>query len=127
MTLSEMRRQHLRWLIAQNPTVITIQRIEKLERNGGLAEVKTAHGPYTVRIFPASSRVPQEVAGIPGTKQVVRSWALIADDEADIQAGPRVQDQFDAPGLGRFVVRVVYPQIALGERVGLQADLERVS
>jgi len=127
MKLAEIRRQHIRWVIAQNPVTVTVRRTEQVEKDGGLAEVKTEHGPYTVRIFPVGYRWPQEIAGLAGEKQVDRSWSLLADDQTDLRAGPKVQDEFDAGELGHFMVRAVYPQVIQGEKVGLQADLERVT
>ncbi|MBE3576883.1 MAG: hypothetical protein IMX00_04255 [Limnochordales bacterium] len=127
MDMVALRRQHIAWTIAQNPTTITVQRTERVDRGGYFDEVKTQHGPITVRIFTAGNRIPQEVSGLAGTKQVDRGWALLADERADLRVGPNIKDEFDVPGLGHFLVKAVYPQVVQGQVVGMQADLEKVS
>jgi len=98
-----------------------------VEAGGGFDEVQSEHGPYTVRIFPQGSRISQEISTLAGTKQVDKSWGLLADYQADIKTGPNVLDEFDVPDLGRFCVLAVYPQVVQGQVVGYQADLEKVS
>jgi hypothetical protein len=127
MDMVSLRRQHVAWNIQQNPITITIRRTEKVDMGGYFDEVTSQHGPFTVRIFQEASRIPQEISTLAGTKQVDKSWGLLADYKADIQAGPNVKDEFDVPGLGHFRVVVVYQQVVQGQVVGYQADLERVS
>ncbi|NPV30637.1 MAG: hypothetical protein HPY58_13520 [Firmicutes bacterium] len=127
MDLVSLRRQHISWVIQQNPTQVTINRTEKVPQDGGFAEVTSTKGPFTVRIFPAGSRSPGLVSDLPGRKLEDDTWGLLADYTADIQAGPNVVDEFDAPGLGHFRVTAVYPQVVQGQLVGYQADLKKVS
>jgi len=112
--------------ITENPLEITVQRTEKVDMGGYFDEVPSQHGPFTVRIFLQGSKIPQEISTLAGTKQVDKSWGLLADYQADLQAGPNVKDEFDVPDLGHFVVIAVYPQKVQGQIVGYQADLERV-
>ncbi|MBO8169343.1 MAG: hypothetical protein H0Z35_09200 [Thermoanaerobacteraceae bacterium] len=127
MDLVALRRQHITWTIQQNPVEITVQRTEKVDMGGYFKEQPSTVGPLTVRIFPQGNRIPQEISTLAGTKQVDKSWGLLADYQADIKAGPNVQDEFDVPGLGHFRVIAVYPQVVQGQLVGYQADLEKVS
>lgn len=125
MDMVSIRRQHVAWNIQQNPTTITVQRTEKVDRGGCFDEVTTQRGPFTVRIFQQASRIPQEISTLAGTKQVDTKWGMVADYQADLRAGPNVKDEFDVP-LGHFLVVAIYPQVVLGQVVGYQADLERV-
>jgi hypothetical protein len=127
MDLVSFRRQHISWVIQQNPVRITITRTEKVAQGGGFSESTTTKGPFTVRIFPAGSRSPDLVSDLPGRKLEDDTWGLLADYTADIQAGPNVVDEFDAPGLGHFQATAVYPQVVQGQIVGYQADLKKVS
>ena len=113
--------------IAENPTEITVWRTEKVDMGGYFDEVTSARGPFTVRIFQQRSGIPQDIRTLAGTKQVDKSWGLLADYNANLRAGPNVKDEFDVPGLGHFLVVAVYPQKVQGQIVGYQADLERVS
>lgn len=122
-----LRRQHVAWTIQQNPLTVTIQRTEKIEKDGHLDEVQSFHGPYTVRIFRRQTSAPQEISTLAGTKQVDRGWGLLAGHEVEIKAGANVLDEFEVEGLGMFQVLAVYPQIVQGEAVGYQVDLEKVS
>lgn len=124
--VNALRAAHAR-AIAENPTEITVQRTEKVSMGGGFDEVTSQHGPYTVRIFQQGSRIPQEVATLAGTKHIDKGWGLLADYQADLRAGPNVKDEFDAPGLGHFLIIAVYPQKVQGQIVGYQVDLEKVS
>lgn len=121
-----LRAAHAR-AITENPTQITVQRTEKVDMGGYFDEVVSQRGPFTVRIFQQRSGIPQDISTLAGTKQVDKSWGLLADYQADLRAGPNVKDEFDVPGLGHFVVIAVYPQKVQGQIVGYQADLERVS
>jgi hypothetical protein len=124
--LVKLRRQHVAWNIQQNPTQITVQRTTKTDMGGYFDEVISWHGPYTVRVFQEKSSIPQNVSTLAGTKQVDTKWGLLADHQADLQAGPNVKDEFDISDMGHFLVVGVYPQVVQGQIVGYQVDLERV-
>ncbi len=126
MDLVSLRRQHTKWAIQQNPTTITIHRTEKIDAGGYFEEVESEVGPFVVRLFQQRGESPGEIAGLAGTKQTYKTWGLLADHQADLQAGPNVKDEFSVPDLGHFLVAAVYPQIIQGQVVGLQADLEAV-
>jgi len=127
MDLVNLRRQHVAWAIQQNPMTIIVQRTEKVDVGGYFDEVTSQHGPYTVRIFQKGSGIPQEISILAGTKQVETAWGLLADHQADLQAGPNVKDEFDVPDLGHFVVIAVFPQKISEQTVGYQVNLEKVS
>jgi len=127
MDLVTLRRQHAKWAIQQNPTTITIHRTEKIDMGGYFEEVESEVGPFVVRIYQYGTSVPQEVNTLAGTKQVDRTWGMLMDHEADVKAGPNVTDEFEVPGMGRFQVLAVYPQVVKGELVGYQVALEKVS
>lgn len=126
MDMAEMRKQHIKWSIEQNPTSITIHRTEKVDMGGYFDEQKSEKGPFDVRIFIEGNRVLTDVATLAGTKQIDKTWGLLADCDADMKSGPNVMDEFDTP-VGHFLVKAVYPQYVTGELVGYQADLEKVS
>lgn len=126
MSELELRRRTHKALIDENPMTITIQRVEKVAAGGGFSEVHGQRGPYTVRVFAKRSN-PQPVADLAGRKQVDAGWGLLADYQADLKAGPNVKDEFDAQGLGHFLIANVHPLLYQGSVVGYQADLERVS
>ena len=127
MDIVSLRRKHIAWAIAQNPTTIAISRTEKVDAGGYFEETEDEVGPIVVRIYQRGSQVPQEVSTLAGVKQVDGAWGMLADGEADIKTGPNVLDEFDVPGMGRFQVLEVYPQRVNGEVVGYQVALERVS
>lgn len=119
------RRKHVAWNISQNPTTITIHRKEKIRKGGGYEEVESDLSPVTVRIFVTRTQIPQTVSVLAGTKQTDKMYSLLADEHADIKAGPNVTDRFSAMG-EIFEVVSVQPQVVQGVVVGYQADLERV-
>lgn len=127
MDLVTLRRQHITWTIQQNPVKIIIQRTEKMDKGGYFEEIESEVGPFVVRIYQYGTWVPQEVNTLAGTKQVDRTWGMLADWQADIKAGSNVLDEFDVPGVGRFQTLEVYPQVVKGELVGYQVALEKVS
>ncbi len=127
MDFVALRRQHTKWAIQQNPTIITIHRTEKIDMGGYFEEIESELGPFTVRIYQYGTWVPQEVSTLAGTKQVDRTWGMLMDYEADVKAGPNVLDEFEVPGMGRFQVLEVYPQKVKDKIVGYQVALERVS
>lgn len=127
MDLVAMRRDHIKWVIQQNPVTITIQRTTKARSGGGFTQAQSIVGPFTIRVFEqGTNRAAREVSAVAGTKGEDPGWGLLADYLADIQASPLVKDEFDVAGLGHFVVKAVAPQLALGQVVGYQVDLERV-
>lgn len=120
-------RRAQRQAIAENAVQITISRTEKIEADGAFQERISTVGPFTVRVFQRDSgAAPQEVSTLAGTKLVDTRWGLLADWQADIRAGANVKDEFEAFGY-RFLVVAVYPQRVMGQIVGYQADLERMS
>jgi len=127
MDLVNLRRQHIKWTISQNPVEITIHRTIKQDMGGYFEEIEEDIGPFIVRIFQQGSRIPRETSTLAGTKNIDRGWGLLAEYTADIKAGSGVMDKFEVPGLGKFQVIAVYPQIVEGQVVGYQADLEKVS
>lgn len=125
--IEALRAAHER-LITENPVTITINRTQQVEAGGGFSRTPSVAGPFIVRVFQRQNKAfSKEVSAVAGKKQVDLGWELLADYRADIQAGPRVKDEFDVPGLGNFVVNAVRPQRAFGQLVGYQADLEKVS
>ncbi len=127
MDLVTLRQQHTKWAIQQNPTTITIRRTEKIDMGGYFEEIESELGPFVVRIYQYGTWVPQDVSTLAGTKQVDRTWGMLMDHEADVKAGSNVLDEFEVPGLGKFQVLEVYPQVVKGELVGYQVALEKVS
>jgi len=127
MDLVALRRQHTKWAIQQNPTAITIHRTEKIDMGGYFGEVESEVGPFVVRIYQYGIWMSREVSTLAGTKQVDRTWGMLMDYEADVKAGPNVLDGFEVPGLGKFQVLEVYPQVVKGELVGYQVALEKVN
>lgn len=120
-----LRRKHVAWNISQNPTQISIHRKEKIRKGGGYGEVESDLVPITVRIFVTRTQVPQTVSVLAGTKQTDKMYSLLADEHADIKAGPDVTDRFTAFGES-FEVVSIQQQVVQGVVVGYQADLERV-
>jgi len=127
MDIVTLRRQHTKWAIQQNPVEIIIQRTEKVEVGGGFEEKESEVGPFVVRIYQYGTWIPQDVSTLAGTKQVDKTWGMLADWQADIKAGPNVLDEFDVPEMGKFQVLEVYPQKVKSEIVGYQVALEKVS
>jgi hypothetical protein len=120
------RKEHIKWNIMQNPAEITIQRTEKIRAGGGFDELQSTVGPMTVRIYQEGTRGDTIKSDTIGTKKVSSIYALLADEKADIQAGPNVIDRFQAEPHGSFQVKAVHPQIVKGVVCGYQADIERV-
>lgn len=125
MSFADTRRKQIKWAIEQNPVTINIKRTEKVRNGGAYDEVKSEKGPFTVRIFSRRTQIPQEVSTYVGKKQADTNYGLLADEHADIKAGPNVIDEFEVYGQ-TFRVVDVRPQFCQGELVGYQAALERV-
>lgn len=124
---SALRRAQLE-AIRENPVEITIQRTTKAsDATGGLSETVRTVGPITVRVAMQKTVDSRTLSGTVGTKITNPTWGLIADHEADLQAGTEVKDEFDVEGLGHFVITAVRPWKVLGDVIGYQADLEKVS
>lgn len=125
MSFADVRRQHIAFNIGQNPTTISIQRMEKRRKGGGYKEVSTSLPPVTIRIYTARSQIPKTISILAGTKQTDKTYGLLADEWADIKAGPEVTDRFIANG-EHFEIVAIYPQMVADTLVGYQAALERV-
>lgn len=126
MTLWQVLRDARRRAIAENPVSITIQRRERIAENGGFREETRTVGPMTVRIHQERTQSPHDIKTLAGTTQSNRRWSLIADDTADLRAGPHVVDEFEVTGMGRFRVVSVIP-LSIGATIyGHQAELEQV-
>lgn len=126
MNIVEMRRKHTKWSIKQNPLEININRTERKDAGGYFDNVKSQVGPFVVRLYVTGGGSPQNITTLAGEKQVDRYFGLLADYEADIQAGTTVSDEFEADGM-KFNVKAVYPQKISGKIVGYQCELERVN
>ncbi|MBB6673014.1 hypothetical protein H7C19_20235 [Cohnella nanjingensis] len=122
-----MRERHVRWNIAQNPVEILLERTSKVRAGGGYRDEKSSHGPFTVRIYMASSAGANEKSSTVGTKNVSATFSLLADASADIRAGTDVTDRFEAAGVGSFEVSDVVPIMLQGEICGYQVKLEKVT
>jgi hypothetical protein len=114
-------------VISENPVQITIHRTTKEEKDGGFKEHKSNVGPFTVRVYQQKAVNSQESSALVGTKYVSKSWGLLTDYQADVQATPDIRDEFDVEDIGHFRILAVYPQKIQGEIWGYQADLEKVS
>lgn len=121
-----MRIDHIARTIAENPTDITITRTEKTVSGGGFASSTTQKGPFTVRIFQDGRAGAHARFEQPGHKAEDAGWGLLADRNADIKAGPDVEDTFEVAGLGTFSITDVTPQYAVGKLAGFHAKIERV-
>lgn len=126
MGVVEAVRAAWRRSILENPTTITIERTERLDRGGYYENVASTVGPFVVRLFQHGRRSPVVVSDRAGEKHIEPQWGLIADHTADIRAGPDVTDEFTAQG-GRWRVTAVYPRYIAGQLVGIRADVERVT
>jgi len=122
-----LRRENTLWSIRQNPTEITIKRIQKTEKEGYFEENITLAGPFIVRIFKKGLGQPRGTSNLGGTFTADSGWGLIADWQTDIRAETNVRDTFEVPRLGSFSVISVVPQRLDGQVVAYQADLELVS
>lgn len=126
MNFVDMRRNHTKWSIEQNPVEIMINRTERIDKGGYFDEKESPIGPFVVRIYSAKSSSPQTVSTLAGEKQIDNYFGLLADHEVDIQASATVKDEFEAVGM-MFEVKAVYPQRIQGQVVGYQCELERVN
>lgn len=127
MNFVDKRRAHTKWNIDQNPTTITINRVEMPRVGGGRGKVESTLPPITVRITVASTKIGDQMhVSDPG---IVKAdpYFLIAEYNADIRAGADVSDTFETADQGKFRVKTVYPQRYNGQIVGIQAGLERMS
>lgn len=127
MTVAQALRSAHRRAITENPVSITIQRRERIAQDGGFREETRMVGPMTVRIHQERTQSPHDIKTLAGTAQSNRRWSLIADDTADLRAGPHVVDEFEVAGMGRFRVVSVIPLPIGGTIYGYQAELERVT
>ncbi|MED1851837.1 hypothetical protein P4V33_09245 [Brevibacillus borstelensis] len=123
----EMRKEQIRWNIDQNPTEIRIKRTEKVPYQGGYREQVSDIGPVLVRLYNRSSqRAGQTQSILAGTKSTDLTWAMLILAPSEVAASPKVKDEFEVAGLGKFTVAAVHPQRVQGEIVGYQCELELV-
>lgn len=124
-SIENLRRAHKK-LIDFNPSIITIKRERKIEKDGGLEIIREEIGNIRVRIFLEGEHVvPSLIRGLAGEKDIERKWGLIAEWNADIQASPYVQDRFSCE-LGDFEVVQVSEMIFGGECWGKYVELRRI-
>lgn len=114
------RRAH----ILLNAVVITINRTAKVRHGGGFRQETSTAGPFTVSVFKRNEGRVAPDESVQGTLHR-QPWGLLADWQADIQAGTEGTDVFDVPGLGRFRVVHVKPDLLGADVWGYQAQLER--
>lgn len=126
-TVAQALRRGTQTAIAESPITIVIIRTIKTEQDGHFAETTETLDPITVRLYWESTTVPQDVTILAGKAQVDRRWSLWGDADADIQAGPRVQDEFVVDGVGRFRVVSVFPRRIGTTPVGIHAQLAQVT
>lgn len=123
-TVQALREGHQR-LIAENPVTITVLRTRKVPQDGGFDQVESTGGPYTCRIVLQSTGVPNRVEHLAGIMELDRRWMLLAPHDADLQAGPHVEDRFTVNG-ETWRIKAVYRRTVHGEVASQECELERV-
>lgn len=121
MSLVEKRRELTRRSIEQNPSQVSLTRMEKVpDGAGGWIENEVTLSGQTVRLFISSSPGSREVSTVGGQMQI-NQVGLLAEHDADVQK----DDSFERDGR-RYKVAKVDPIRLLGEIVSIQCDLEEV-
>lgn len=122
-----MRKVHKK-AIDQNPITITINRRTRSDANGGHLITPSTVGPYTVRIFFKSILGgADELSTLGGSEIRDNNWGMFTDHLSEVKATIDIEDSFTVEGMGEFKVKQVYPWMILGQVVGYQAWLEKVS
>ncbi|WP_096201898.1 hypothetical protein [Bacillus sp. FJAT-45350] len=125
MNMIEMRRKHVAFSISQNPAQIHVHMEEKVDAGGYFQTIESEFG-LIARIYQSDTpRVQLETKEI-GQKQSATHYGLLADYQANLQSDKNVLYKFDWKGM-HFQIRSVTPQLMMGEVVGYQCELERVS
>ncbi|MBY9081000.1 hypothetical protein KIH86_07590 [Paenibacillus sp. HN-1] len=125
MNFLDLRRRHIAWNISQNPSTITIHRVEKRRKGGGYEQVENDLTPITVRLYLGAHRDKQVDSGTVGTVYNDTVYSLLADEFADIRAGTDVTDSFNWHE-EKYIIGQIVPNLVMGVTVGYQAILERV-
>lgn len=117
----------VRFMIAQNPRVIQWSRVTSVQdpATGGLKEQTTQVGPFTVRIYAAGSSVQPSVTDEEPGLYRTTMWNMLLDETVDLPNLPLIDDEFDIPDLGHFLVKSVTPWWEFGQRVGTKVALQR--
>ena len=127
-SFAQQRKADVAFSIAENPVEITIERTEKRPKGGGREIVNSTAGPFVIRIFAQKGKSigVTVLATTPGIRQEDRTYAFLAEADADIQCSPGVQDEFMAYGM-RFRVTDVVRRYWMGELTSIDGLLEEVS
>jgi hypothetical protein len=114
-------------LIRREPTIITINRQVSVPRagTGGRNTVRSDHGPFTVRIYEQTARIPLITGTDPGTLRQSRGWAMVGGPELDVRATHDTTDTFTDPQYGTFLVTEVRPLLHGTQVIGHIAELTR--
>ena len=124
MSLVDIRRNHTRWAINQNPRTITFQRKLKIPKKGYIEEMTETVGPFVVRIYTKGGS-PTVQSEVQAERMIDRYYSMLMDYQADVKADTHTTDTFELDGITYKVV-AVWLQTIHGEIVGYQCDVERV-
>lgn len=124
MSLVNVRRQHTKWAIEQNPRTITITRTKKIRKQGAVTQVTEQLDPIVARIYTKGGS-PTLVREVQAERLSDRYYSMLVDYQADVQADVDTTDTFVSDGVTYKVV-AVWEQTIHGEVVGYQCDVERV-
>lgn len=122
--LVSMRRKHTQWNINQNASEIIIRRKGQKREGGKIVNVNAMLPLQRMRLYVSGGSENVIVETI-GERQIDRYYRLLAEWDADIQAGTEVKDSFVCNG-ERYEVKAVNPQSVNGQIVGKQCLIERV-
>ncbi len=126
-SVTGLRKAHKK-AIDQNPIIVTINRRTRSEANGGHVITPSTVGPYTIRIFSKSILgSSSELSTLGGSKIQDDNWGMLTDYLSEIKASIDIEDSFTVDGMGEFKIKQVFPWKVLGQVVGYQAWLEKVS
>lgn len=124
MNLVEIRRENTKFVINQNPRTIQIERKKWVIDKGARYPITEELEPITVRIY-TKGGTPTPEQEVQYERYPDRYYSMLADHNADIQAGVEVTDIFHLGG-AKYKIIGVWEQTIHGEVVGYQCDLERV-
>ena len=124
MNLVEIRRQHTKWAIDQNPITITIERTIKTKKQGYIDDEKMSVGPFVVRLYTVGG-APLVQVETQGERMIDRYYNMLMDYTAEPMANINTTDRFTVNDITYEIV-AVWPQTIHGKVVGYQCDVERV-
>lgn len=122
--ISEKQKFAIDYVIALNPTTVTLSRVEYAEDEGARKKTTTSVKAQTWLVFPKSPSTSE--SRNEGGMADVSDWGALAPSTADVKYGAHVTDSFVMANVGTLEVVSGRPIMVGSDVNGYQLDLRLV-